>query len=274
MLLRNPFRLDRGTIGTRLTACFVAIVLSMIAADAIAMWQFRRTSAPARRLTQADQNSLSVARVHLDVDTFRDDLAELASTHDIRQFTTKATLLREKFGEDIAQARQLLGSSMETRQDAAIPSALETLRVTLPSQLDSAVELASVGDWLALSLRVRDQAQALIQLSSSLVEKVDREISRQRVEAIESGERAARQLVVIVPVSALLALLIAAGLGWYATRSITHPLAQLQSWCPGPGRGRLSTASRNPWPRRTCPTRGRVQRHRQAAVISIRDLAN
>ena len=93
MLLRNPFRLDRGTIGTRLTACFVAIVLSMIAADAIAMWQFRRASAPARRLTQADQNSLSVARVHLDVDTFRDDLAELASTHDIRQFTTKATLL-------------------------------------------------------------------------------------------------------------------------------------------------------------------------------------
>ena len=229
MLLRNPFRLDRATIGTRLTACFVAIVLSMIAADAIAMWQFSRTSAPARRLTQADQNSLSVARVHLDVDTFRDNLAELASTHDIRQFTTKAAVLREKFGEDIAQARQLLGSSMETRQDAAIPSALVTLRVTLPSQLDSAVELASVGDWLALSLRVRDQVQALIQLSSSLVEKVDREISRQRVEAIESGERAARQLVVIVPVSALLALLIAAGLGWYATRSITHPLSQLQA---------------------------------------------
>ncbi len=176
MLLRNPFRLNRGTIETLLTACFVAIVLSMIGADAIAMWQFRRTSAPARRLTQADQNSLSVARVHLDVDTFRDDLAELASTHDIRQFTTKATLLREKFGEDIAQAQQLLGSSMETRQDAAIPSALETLRVALPSQLDAAVELASVGDWLALSLRVRDQAQALIQLSSSLVEKVDREI--------------------------------------------------------------------------------------------------
>ena len=229
MWLRNPLRLDRATIGARLTACFVAIVLSMIAADAIALWQFRRTSAPARRLTQADQNSLSVARVHLDVDTFRDNLAELASTHDIRQFTTKAALLREKFGEDIAQARQLLGSSMETRQDAAIPSALETLRVTLPSQLDSAVELASVGDWLALSLRVRDQVQALIQLSSSLVEKVDREISRQRVEAIESGERAARQLVVIVPASALLALLIAAGLGWYATRSITHPLSQLQT---------------------------------------------
>jgi PAS domain S-box-containing protein len=229
MVLRNPFRLDRATIGTRLTACFVAIVLSMIAADAIAMWQFSRTSAPARRLTQADQNSLSVARVHLDVDTFRDNLAELASTHDIRQFTTKAAVLREKFGEDIAQARQLLGSSMETRQDAAIPSALETLRVTLPSQLDSAIELASVGDWLALSLRVRDQVQALIQLSSSLVEKVDREISRQRVEAIESGERAAGQLVVIVPVSALLALLIAAGLGWYATRSITHPLSQLRT---------------------------------------------
>ena len=64
-VLRNPFRLDRATIGTRLTACFVAIVLSMIAADAIAMWRFSRNQ-PDRRLTQADQNSLSVARVHLD----------------------------------------------------------------------------------------------------------------------------------------------------------------------------------------------------------------
>src|SRR5579884_2060214 len=188
MSLTNLFRPDRATIGTRLTTCFVAIVLSMIAADAIAMWQFSRTAAPVRRLTRADQNSLSVARVHLDVDTLRDDLAELASTHDIGQFTTKAALLKDKFAKDIAQAQQFPGSSMDTRRDASIRSALETLRVTLPSQLDAAVELASVGDWLALRLRVSDQVQQLIELSSSLIEKVDREISRERVEAMESGE--------------------------------------------------------------------------------------
>ena len=66
-------------------------------------------------------------------------------------------------------------------------------------------------------------------LESSLVEKVDREVSQQRAEAIESGHRARRQLILIVPFTALLTLLAAVSLGWYATRSITDPLSELRS---------------------------------------------
>ena len=226
---RNPFRPGGARIGTRLTACFVAIVLSMMAADVVAVWQFSRTLAPAGRLNEADRTSLAVVRVHLDVDTFRDSVAALASTQDIRQFTNEAATLRQKFVEDVAQSQQLLVSSRDTGQDPVIRSALETLRVTLPSQLDTTAELASAGDWAAVSLRVADQVQALIDLSSSLVEKVDREVSQERAEAIGSAQRARRQLLTILPVAALLPLLVAVALGWYATRSITEPLFELDA---------------------------------------------
>ncbi|MBV8552789.1 MAG: sigma 54-interacting transcriptional regulator [Acidobacteriaceae bacterium] len=207
----------------------MAIVLSMMAADAIAIWQFTRTAAPNRRLAQADQTSLSVLRVQLDLSIFRESLTALASTHGIRQFTIEATAVRQKFVEDVARSAELLGSASDTEQDPAIRSALETLRIMLPSQLDTAVELASAGDWAAVSLRLRDQVQDLVDVSSLLVEKVDREVSQQRAAAIESGRRAQRQLTLVLPITALLTLLVAVALGWYATQSITHPLSKLEA---------------------------------------------
>src|SRR5690242_9229655 len=85
----NPLRLGRAKIGERLTACFIVSVVSMMGADAVAIWQFSRTAAPDRRLAQADQTSLSVLRVQLDLSIFRENLTALASTHDIREFTTE-----------------------------------------------------------------------------------------------------------------------------------------------------------------------------------------
>jgi len=228
-VFRNRFRLGGARIGARFTACFVAIVLSMIAADAVAAWQLSRIVGSYRQLNQADQTSLSIVRVRLDVDTFRDSLAALVSTHDIRQFKAEVPSSSQNFGKDVAEAQRLLDSSSDTGKDPAIRSALETLRVTLPSQLDTTVELASAGDWPAVGLRVRYQVQALINLSSSLVEEVDREVSRQRAEAIESGDRARRQLILVLPVTALLTLFVAVALGWYTTRSITDPLSELEA---------------------------------------------
>ncbi len=237
IVFRNRVRRGGVRIGVRLTACFMLIVLSMMAADLVAAWQFRRITAQARRLSQADQTSLAVVRVHLDVDAFRDKLATLASTHDIRQFATEAGSLRRTFVEDVAQSQQLLGVTADPGQDPAIASALETLRTTLPSQLDTTVELALADDWSAVSLRVRDQAQTLIDLSSLLVEKVDREVSQERAQAILSGDRARRQLVLVLSVAALLTLLVAVALGWYATRSITGPLSQLEAGARALARG-------------------------------------
>ena len=225
----TSYPLRTARIGTRLAASFATIVVAMLVADVVAVWLFRMTAAPAEQLAKADRISLAVIRVHFDIDTFKDNLAALASTRDIRRFKTEGALLREKFLEDVAQCRQLIELSAEAQQDSVIRSALETLRVTLPSQLDTTLDLASAGDWVAVDLRMRNQVQALVQLSSLLVQKVEAGLAQERAEAIESGYQARRQLVLILPAAALLTLLVAVVLGWNVTRSIIDPLSQLEA---------------------------------------------
>jgi PAS domain S-box-containing protein len=196
-----------------------------MAADAVAVWQFRQISAASERLSNADQTSHAVVRVHLDVDTFRDSMAALSSSHDAEQFSSDAASIRRTFLRDLDQAQQVLQATPE--QDATVSGALESLRMTLLSQLDTAVQLAAAGEWSAIGSRIATQIPALIDYSSSLVERVDRQVLQQRTKATKESQQARQRLVIIVPIAALLTLFAATALGWYVTRTITGPLFEL-----------------------------------------------
>ncbi|MCM3900979.1 MAG: histidine kinase [Pyrinomonadaceae bacterium] len=234
---KNLFRLSGLSIRTRLTACFVAIVVLMIAVDGLTVWQFRRMAAAVEGLSNADQTSLAVIRVHLDIDTFRDKMAALANSHDTQQFSSEVASLEQKFLQDVGQAEQMLRASGQTEKNAAISSALETLKVTLPSQLHTAIELANAGDWTAVRLRLGQQMQDLIGLSASLVERVNQQTSLERTQAIEHTQQARRNLFILGPIAAVLTSLAAAALGWYVTRTITVPLSELTAGAGALARG-------------------------------------
>ncbi|HVH85338.1 MAG TPA: HAMP domain-containing protein, partial [Terriglobales bacterium] len=223
----NLLREGRLSIGTRLTACFAAIVLSMIAANIVIVWQLRQMATPTQRLSAADQRSLAILRVHLDVDQFRDRATALASSHDTRQFASEIGPLRSTFLRDIEHAEQELAVPPADERDPTISSALETLRVAVPSQLDTSLALAAAGDWNAIGLQLVQQSGDPIHLSSLLVERLNQQLLQDRAKAIESTQQARQRLFIIVPIAALLTLLAAAALGWYTTRTITAPLSEL-----------------------------------------------
>jgi len=235
--IRSLFRPRDLSIRLRLIVCFVLIVLFMIAADAVAVWQYWQIAAPALRVSKTDQTSLAVVRVHLDIDTFRDSMAALASSHDARQFSGEAASIRQTFLRHVDDAEQMLMATPDIEQDALISSALEGLRVTLLSQLDTAVQLATAGEWNAVQHRLETQIPALIEFSSSLVERVDREALQQRSQALDEAQKARQHLFIIVPIAALLTLLVAAALGWYATRTVTGPLSILTASARALARG-------------------------------------
>src|SRR6201998_3318128 len=235
--IRSLFRRSDLSIRLRLIACFVLIVLFMITADAVAAWQYWQLAAPAQRVRKTDQMSLAVVRVHLDVDTFRDSMTALASSHDTRQFSGEAASIRQTFLQHIDDVEQMLRATPEIEQDALISSALESLRVTLLSQLNTAVQLATAGEWNAVQQRLATQIPAVIEFSSLLVERVDQQALRQRSNAIEDAQTARQRLFIIVPIAALLTLLAAAALGWYATRTVTGPLSVLTTCAEALARG-------------------------------------
>src|ERR1700739_2382388 len=225
--IRSLFRRTDLSIRLRLVLCFVAIVLLMIAADAIAVWQFRQIAASAERLGKMDETALAVVRVHFDVVNLRDKNDTLARSRDARQFSSEAAFIRQAFLQHVDHAQQMLRATPDIGPSGTFSTALDSLRLTLLSQLDTAVELATAGEWDAVRLRFTTQIPALSQFTASLVEKVDQEVLRQRAEAIEETEEARRRLFIIVPIAALLTLLAAATLGWYVTRTITGPLSEL-----------------------------------------------
>jgi PAS domain S-box-containing protein len=235
--LKNLFRLSDLSIGKRLTACFVAIVVLMIAVDGLTIWQFRRMAAAMERLGNADQASLAVIRVHLDIDALRDKMAALANSHNTQQFSNEVATLEQTFLQDVQRAEQMLGVTSTSEQNAAITSALETLKIALPSQLHTVIELANAGDWTAVRLRLAQQVQDLIGLSASLVERVNQQTLLERTQAINHTQEARQNLLILGPIAALLTLLAAAALGWYVTRTITVPLSELTTGAKALARG-------------------------------------
>src|SRR6202020_2255573 len=81
------------------------------------------------------------------------------------------------------------------------------------------------------------QVPPLLGLSSTLVADVEHEVAQERARALESVQRTRRQLYLVLPITALLMLLMAAMLGWYATRRISRPLAQLDAGAQALARG-------------------------------------
>jgi len=224
--LSNLFRGSDLKIGARLTTCFLTIVGLMIAGDAVSIWQLHQLEAHTQMLKTADQASSAIVRLHLDVNSFSGRVAVLTRGHDARQFANEAALLRETFLRHVRDAEQMLSSS-EIVQDAFTLSTLKTLKATLPTQIDSEIELANAGDWPAIQLRLTGQIQDVIDLSSSLVEGVEERAFEQRARVNEQTEQVRHRLFIVVPAAWLLTLLVAAALGWYVTRTITVPLSEL-----------------------------------------------
>ena len=218
----------RLNIGPRLILGFVFIILSMLAANAVILWQFHVVRTQAARLNDVDQKLVTVLRVHTSMLAFHDRLDGLADAEDADRLALAAGALRAAVLEDIRRAASALSlPPFDSQRDPAILSTLHVIQSALPSQLEAITTLATSGDWRAVHLRLANQVRPLESLTSALVEKVDQEASEQQAQTVRNIRRVQRLVFVVVPLTAVFTLLIAATLGLAITRSITQPLARL-----------------------------------------------
>src|ERR1700758_73992 len=154
---KNHYSYGQLKIGARLTVCFAAFAFLVIGGTTVAVWQFGRVEALARRSYEEDQRSLLVMRVHLDVATFRETLASLADAQDRHEFARQATSLRDGFLKDTARAQRAFSSVSDADQDPTIQTRLETVRGALPAQVDYMLELVKAEDWQAVRLRLANE---------------------------------------------------------------------------------------------------------------------
>src|SRR6266849_1582863 len=213
----KTLRAGRLNIGPRLILGFVFIIVSMLAADVVVLWQFHLVRTQAERLNGIDEKLVAVLRVHTSLLAFHDRLEELADSQDVGRLVTEGEPLRTAVLEDTSRAMNAL---------SLLPS-LHAIQSALPWQLEAITTLAASGDWRAVHLRLANQVRPLELLTSELVEKVDHEAGEQQVQTVRNIRRVQRLVFLMVPLTAVFTLLIAATLGLAITRSITQPLARL-----------------------------------------------
>jgi PAS domain S-box-containing protein len=222
------YKLDRLDIGPRLILGFVLIILSMLAADAVVLWQFHVVRTQAGRLNDIDQTLVSVFRVHSSLSAFSDRLDALAHSEDAGRLATEMGPLQGAVLVNIRRATSALGlPPFDLQRDPTILPTFHVIQSVLPSQLEGITTLANAGDWRAVRLRVANQVKPLESLASALVEKVAQQAGEQQAQIAADIRRVQGLVFLVVPLTAAFTVLIAATLGLAVTRSITRPLARL-----------------------------------------------
>jgi PAS domain S-box-containing protein len=221
----NRLRLD---IGPRLVLCFALIILSSLAGGVIVLWQFHIVQAQAERLDKYDEELVTVLRVHSDLLKFRDTLESLAIAKNAERLNAETQSMNEAFAEDMRRAKSaMLAVHYENASDPTISATLAVVQSTLQSQTSSMIDLAEADDWDAVQLRLATQLRPLEFSTSTLVERVDREVKTEHTEAAANIRQVQHWIFIVVPTTVVLTLLIAGTLGLAITRSITRPLEQL-----------------------------------------------
>jgi PAS domain S-box-containing protein len=221
----TPHRFRRFNIGPRLILCFLMTVFLMVTADFIAWWQFKSIEISAHRFYQVDQTSLAVMRAYLGLMELHEALATLANQQDQRRFAVEVVSQRDHVVRVVQHAEETLKAFPHL--DANVAITLETVSTLLSQQADALLQLANAGDWQGVRLRLTNEVRSLLRLTSQLVNDVDQEVTQEREQALASTQRARDRLALVLSMTAAFTLLMAIVLGWYATRSITGPLAAL-----------------------------------------------
>src|SRR5882672_9230466 len=111
----------RLNIGPRLVLGFGLIIVAMLAADAVVLWQFEVVRTQARRLSDIDEARIAVLRVHTGLLAFHDRLDAAADSEDAAQLVSEAEPLRAAVMEDIRRATSAVGLlGVELQRDPTI----------------------------------------------------------------------------------------------------------------------------------------------------------
>src|SRR5260370_25899433 len=164
----------RLNIGPRLILGFVFIILSMLAADAVILWQFHLVRTQAERLNGIDQKLVAVLRVHTSLVAFHDRLEDLADSQDIGRLVTEGERLRTAVLQDSRGAVSAFSlAPFDFQRDPTILPILQAVQSALPAQLEAITTLANAGDCRALRQRLPHPDTAMQSVTFGLGRTVD-----------------------------------------------------------------------------------------------------
>jgi len=214
---------DYFNIGPRLTIAFALLIALILAGNALVVWQFHMARIQTDRLIRANQQLIAVLQFQVGLLSFHQRLDDLARSGDADHLTTEAEPLRRVLDEQAEQTRTALANQPPgTQVDPAFLPTLETIRVSLPAQLDAINDLAKSGDWGTVRRRLDNELKPIETQTSVLVGSIQQQAKGELTQAVLKMGSVQRRIFFIVPITAISTFFIAAFFGWAITRRIVE----------------------------------------------------
>jgi signal transduction histidine kinase len=214
---------DYFKIGPRLTLAFALLIALILAGNSLVIWQFHMARIQTDRLTGANQQLIAVLQLQVGLLSFHQRLDDLARSGNAHRLTTEAQPLRRVFEEQARQTRTAVAKlAPGTQVDPAFLPTLETIEVALPAQLEAINDLAKAGDWGTVQRRLDNELKPIETQTSVLVGSIQQEANGELTQAVVKMGSIQRQILLIVPITAISTFFIAGLLGWAITRRIVE----------------------------------------------------
>ena len=208
-------------IGRRLTLTLALLIALILGGNGLVILQFEKARIQTNRLTGVSQQLIKVLRLQESLLSFHQRLNELAQAKDTQRLIAEAKPLRTALLEQAQQTRNTLAYlPAELRADTAFLTALDTIEITLPLQLQDVIALAMAGDWEAVRLRLDNELKRIEATTSALVKNIDRDLDEEPPHVVANMVDVQRRILLIVPVTAVSTVFIAAFFGWAIARRI------------------------------------------------------
>lgn len=206
-------------IGRRLTLTLALLIALILGGNWLVILQFERARRQTDRLTGVSQQLIAVLRLRESLLSFHQRLNDLAAAKDRNRLASETGPLRDALLEQTRQTRTTLAYlPREFGVDPTFLTALDTIEITLPKQLQDVSALAAAGDWEAVQLRLDNELKHIETTASAHVKSIDRDLDEELPQAVATMLGVQRRIFVVAPATAISTVLLAAFFGWAIAR--------------------------------------------------------
>lgn len=210
------FNIDR-----RVTFTLAVLIALILGGNGVVILQFRTARLQTDRLTGVSQQLITVLRLQESLQSFHQRLNELAQPKDVNRLVSEVQSLRSALLEQSHKMRRTLAYlPAEFPMDPAFLTALDTIEITLPLQLQDITALATAGDWEVIRLRLDNELNRIEAATAALARSIDRDLDEELPRVVANMRDVQRRIFFIVPATAISTVFIAAILGWAMARRI------------------------------------------------------
>jgi signal transduction histidine kinase len=211
-------------LGPQLTLPFAGLIAVILGGNALIASQFYITSNETDRLTSANQQLVAVLQLQSNLLSFHRQLDELSRAVDVSRLIPEGESLRESIRNQTKQTRIAIAKLPSSTVDPSFLPTLDSIDLTLSSEIEAILELAKYGDRATIPPRVNRELDPIEIQTGMLVNSISEKSTQELIQGVADKKNIERRILIIVPVTALLTFSIAAYFGW----SIAKRLLELR----------------------------------------------